>query len=404
MFRAFLLLPFLTACAGINPTLGVADASQKLPLQLLSVPSGAKVSVYARVPNARQMVLSPNGTLFVGNRDGGGGVWAVVDKDKDGVGEQVIQIGKNMRSPNGVEFKDGSLYVGEISRILRYDNIESQLDAIAAGGPLPKPVVVTDKYPTDDHHGWKYIRFGPDGWLYVPVGAPCNVCDKGDPFASITRIKPDGSGREIFARGIRNTVGFDWDPKTKELWFTDNGRDMMGDNKPFDELNHAPKAGMHFGFPYCHANGISDPEFGKGKDCANYTSSAMDLGPHVAALGMKFYSGTMFPGLAGDIIYAEHGSWNRTEKSGYRVMHVKMKDGKPVENTPLVEGFLAKAGGQVWGRPVDIVVMPDGSILFSDDYGGVIYRIAREPGSAGFQPAPKSGSAGFQPASEPTKP
>jgi glucose/arabinose dehydrogenase len=184
MFRAFLLLPFLTACAGINPTLGVADASQKLPLHLLSVPSGAKVSVYARVPNARQMVLSPNGTLFVGNRDGGGGVWAVIDKDKDGVGEQVIQIAKNMRSPNGVEFKDGSLYVGEISRILRYDNIESQLDAIAAGGALPKPVVVTDKYPTDDHHGWKYIRFGPDGWLYVPVGAPCNVCDKGDPFAS----------------------------------------------------------------------------------------------------------------------------------------------------------------------------------------------------------------------------
>lgn len=362
----------LTACGPVNPPMGMDTANAAtLPLHKLKVPAGFSVSIYARVPNARQMVLSPNGTLFVGNRDGNGNVYAVLDKDKDGTADDIIPFLKNLHSPNGVEFKDGSLYVAEISKIWRYDNVEANLRT------PPKAILVTDKYPTDEHHGWKYIRFGPDGWLYVPVGAPCNVCESKDPRkAAITRIHPDGTGQEIYARGIRNTVGFDWDPKSNELWFTDNGRDWLGDESPPDELNHAPRPGMHFGFPYCHGKGIKDPEFGAKRSCSEFTPCEWEMGPHVASLGMRFYNGKSFPpDYTGDIFVARHGSWNRSNRIGYDVVRVEMKGGHPVGMTPFVTGWLEK-NGNVWGRPVDIVVAADGALLVSDDFSGTVYRVA----------------------------
>jgi glucose/arabinose dehydrogenase len=305
---------------------------------------------------------------------GTGNVYAVVDRNKDGKAEEVHTIASGLRSPNGVAWKDGALYVAEISRVLRFDGIDDKLAS------PPKPVVVTDAYPKDGHHGWKFIRFGPDGKLYVPVGAPCNVCDEKNPiYASITRIVvpqggPQGGQPEIVARGVRNTVGFDWHPKTRELWFTDNGRDWLGDDAPPDELNRAPKAGLHFGFPYCHAGTIADPEFGKARPCSQFTPPARTLGPHVAALGMRFYTGTMFPeAYRNQIFIAEHGSWNRSQPLGYRVTLVRLQGDKAVSYEPFAQGWLE--GGEAWGRPVDVEVMPDGSLLVSDDRAGAIYRI-----------------------------
>ncbi|MBM2839395.1 MAG: sorbosone dehydrogenase [Deltaproteobacteria bacterium] len=272
--------------------------------------------------------------------------------------------------PNGVAFRDGSLYVAEVSRVLRYDNIESRLK-----NP-PQPVVVNDSFPKETHHGWKFIRFGPDGMLYVPVGAPCNVCEKEDKrYGSIMRMKPDGSGLEIFAKGIRNTVGFDWDPLTKELWFTDNGRDMLGYDIPPDELNHAPRTGMYFGFPYFHGKEIHDPDYSEGRNPEEFTPPAMELGPHVASLGMRFYTGDMFPKeYRNHIFIAEHGSWNRSTPIGYRVTLVRLEDGKAAKYEVFAEGWLQR--GKAWGRPVDVQVMPDGALLVSDDMAGAIYRIS----------------------------
>jgi glucose/arabinose dehydrogenase len=283
----------------------------------------------------------------------------------------VITIAKGLDVPNGVAVKDGALYVAETEKVWRYDNIEANLAS------PPKPALVYGKYPDSAGHSPKFIRFGPDGWLYVPVGAPCNVCDREPPYASITRVKPDGSAMEIFARGVRNSVGFDWDPRTKELWFTDNGRDMMGDDVPSDELNHAPRAGMHFGFPYCHAGDVPDPEFGQRRPCSEFTPPAQKLGAHVAALGMRFYTGTMFPPeYRNRIFIAQHGSWNRSRKSGYRVMQAMIEGGKVVDYSVFAEGFLDVPSDTAWGRPVDVQVMPDGALLVSDDHANAIYRIA----------------------------
>ncbi|MBM3242622.1 hypothetical protein FJZ31_40700 [Candidatus Poribacteria bacterium] len=230
-----------------------------LPLDSIKLPPGFEINIYAdNLFNARAMTLSPNGTLFVGTRNAGN-VYAILDRDKDNKADEVITLARGLNMPNGVAFRDGALYVAEVSRVLRYDNIEANLN-----NP-PAPVVINDSFPKDASHGWKFIRFGPDERLYVPVGAPCNVCKRDDDerYATIMRMKPDGAGLEIFAHGVRNTVGFDWHPQTKELWFTDNGRDWLGDDMPPDELNHAPKEGLHFGFPYCHGGDILDPEFGK---------------------------------------------------------------------------------------------------------------------------------------------
>jgi glucose/arabinose dehydrogenase len=345
-----------------------AAASAALPLERIKLPPGFAIAVFAEdVPGARSMALGDKGTLFVGSM-GAGNVYAI--KHDGTKATQVTRIASKLNSPNGVAVRDGALYVAEISKITRYDAIESNLSN-------PKGAVVYDKYPGDRHHGWKFIRFGPDGWLYVPVGAPCNICEKEDPYASITRLKPDGSAMEVFARGVRNSVGFDWDPRTKELWFTDNGRDMLGDDVPPDELNHAPKNGMHFGYPYCHGGDIADPEFGAKRKCSEFTPPAQKEGAHVASLGMRFYTGSMFPAdYANRIFIAEHGSWNRSKKSGYRVMQAKVEDGKVVDYGVFAEGFLDKESDKAWGRPVDILVMPDGSLLVSDDHANAIYRIS----------------------------
>jgi glucose/arabinose dehydrogenase len=347
---------------------GRACHAAELPVTQIKLPPGFRISIFAEVPNARSMTLGPKGTVFVGNRRGDK-VYAVVDANQDGKADKVHIIASALDSPNGVAFRDGALYVGENSRIIRFDQIEKSLDR------PPQPVVVNDTYPQDRSHGWKFIAFGPDGKLYVPVGAPCNIFERKDPiYASITRISPDGAGLEIFAHGVRNTVGFDWHPRTKELWFTDNGRDWMGDDLPADELNHAPRKGMHFGYPYIHQGDVPDPEYGRGKKIDEFAPPVLKLGPHAAALGMRFYTGTMFPeAYRGQIFIAEHGSWNRSTPIGYRVSLVKLSGNRAVSYEPFAEGWLK--GRRAWGRPVDVLVMPDGALLVSDDKAEVIYRI-----------------------------
>lgn len=345
-----------------------------LPLEQIKLPDGFKIAIYANVPNARSMVLSKNGTLFVGNRSEDN-VYAVQDTDGDMVADKTYIIDKGLKMPNGVALKDGDLYVAAVSRILKYESIEAHLD-----NP-PEPEVIFDGYPTETHHGWKYIAFGPDGLLYVPVGAPCNICYRDDNpiYASITRIDVVNPKPEIVATGIRNTVGFDWDPKTGNLWFTDNGRDMMGDDVPPCELNVVTVSNQHFGYPFCHGGTIPDPEFGSGKSCADYTAPVLNFIAHTAPLGMNFYEGTMFPDEYDNKIFvAQHGSWNRSKKSGYVVMAVDHDEASANNAEVFASGWLDDETQKAWGRPVDVINMPDGSILISDDYADVIYRVSYE--------------------------
>ena len=341
----------------------------ELPLKDIKLPPGFEISIYAgNLPNARSLTLSPKGTLFVGSLKEGK-VYAVVTQPGETEAKKIFTIAPGLNMPNGVAFRNGSLYVAEVNRVLRYDDIESRL-----ANP-PKPVTVNDQFPKDRHHGWKFMAFGPDGLLYVPVGAPCNICEPDENrYALISRLKADGTGTEVFARGIRNTVGFDWHPVTKELWFTDNGGDNLGDDVPPDELNHAPKQGLNFGYPYCHGGDIPDPQFGKKRSCSEFIPPAQKLGPHVAALGMRFYTGSMFPAeYHNQIFIAEHGSWNRSTPIGYRITVVQLENNKAVSYKPFAEGWLQR--GRAWGRPVDVLVMPDGALLVSDDEAGAIYRI-----------------------------
>ena len=350
-------------------TLSTSASGSDLPLDTIKLPPGFKISLYAgNVPGARSMALGPEGTLFVGTRSDK--VYALPNAGHARHVDEVITLATGLNIPNGVALRDGALYVAEINRILRFDDIESHLR-----NP-PAPVVVNDRFPSDTHHGWKFIRFGPDGLLYVPVGAPCNICEP-DParYAAIFRMQPDGGALEQYARGVRNSVGFDWDPDTHELWFTDNGRDWLGNDAPPDELNHAPHTGMNFGYPYCHGKALADPEFGAKHACRELTPPAMELGPHVASLGMRFYTGSMFPETyRKQIFIAEHGSWNRLPPIGYRITLVRLSNGKAISYEVFAEGWLR--GLTAWGRPVDIQVMPDGALLVSDDKAGVIYRIS----------------------------
>lgn len=358
-------------CLFVALALAVCSTSawSRPPIERVKVPPGFEVSLFAEgVSNARSMALGEQGTLFVGSMSAGS-VYAIRHDGRKAT--QVLRIASGLNMPNGVAVKDAALFVAEVDKVWRYDGIEANL------AKTPKPELVYGNYPADRHHGWKFIRFGPDGWLYVPVGAPCNVCDREAPYASITRLKPDGSAMEVVERGIRNSVGFDWDPQTKDLWFTDNGRDMLGDDIPSDELNHAPRAGMHFEFPYCHEGAIPDPEFGSKRKCSEFTPPAQKLGAHVAALGMRFYTGAMFPAeYRNRIFIAEHGSWNRSTKSGYRVMTATVEGGKVTDYRVFAEGFLDADTDTAWGRPVDVQVMPDGALLVSDDQANAIYRIA----------------------------
>jgi glucose/arabinose dehydrogenase len=365
-------------------------ACGQLPASLdrITLPPGFSIDIYVDgLSNPRSMALGPNGTLFVGTRRApqniaqgaspdAGQVYAVLDRDNDQEADEIITIAAGLNAPNGVAFRDGSLYVAEINRILRYDRIESRLN------DPPEPVMVTDAFPTDWMHGWKFIAFGPDDKLYVPVGAPCNVCDRVDEeprYGSITRMNADGSDLEVFASGIRNSVGFDWHPVTNELWFTSNGRDGLGDETPPDVLNLADREGLHFGFPYCHGGDLPDPQFGEARPCADFAPPALGLGPHVAALGMRFYTGDMFPErYRNQIFIAEHGSWNRSPvagHTGYRLMVVHLDGDRPVEYEVFAEGWL-QDDNTAWGRPVDVLVMPDGALLLADDGAGAIYRIS----------------------------
>jgi glucose/arabinose dehydrogenase len=343
-----------------------AKPAKDIPLDKVKLPAGFKIAIWADgLPNARSIALGKKGTVFVGTRliDK---VYAVVDR---GGRREVKVLVKGLHRPNGVAFKDGALYVAELSRILRFDAIEDRLD------DPPSPVVVYDKLPKDEPHGWKFLAVGPDDKLYFNIGAPCNICTPPPANAQIVRVNLDGSGFETFARGTRQVVGFDWDPRTKEFWFTENQRDWLGDDEPEDKLNRAAQPGLNFGFPYCHGGDKLDPELGKGHSCSEFTGPAAKLGPHTAPLGMRFYTGDMFPKeFKNRIIIALHGSWNRTQKSGYKLVSATVGgDGKAKVET-FAEGWLQ--GNEFWGRPVDVQVMPDGALLVSDDWTGALYRIS----------------------------
>ena len=360
---ALLLFP---SCVRANPALPYPG----IHLEKIALPPGFRISLYVKgLPGARSMALGPEGTLFVSTRKEGK-VYAVQDLDGDHKGDRVLTMVEGLHVPNGVAFRGGDLYVAEVNRILKFADVENHLTS------PPEPVVVKAGFPEDEHHGWKYIAFGPDGKLYVPIGAPCNVCEKEDKrYASIMRMDPDGAHLEIFAEGVRNTVGFDWHPVTNVLWFTNNGRDRLGDDVPPDTLHRAPIPGLHFGFPYCHAGRIPDPEYGEKRDCSEFAGPAIDLDPHAAALGMKFYTGNMFPeAYRNQIFIAEHGSWNRSTPIGYRITLVRLEGSRAVDYRVFAEGWLQ--GGFAWGRPVDVLVMQDGALLVSDDRAGAVYRIA----------------------------
>ncbi len=348
--------------------------TSNLPLDSLKLPPGFSVHTFVEeLDGARSMAMGDKGTLFVGTRTENK-LYALVDDNGDYVADKTILLDSTLEVPNGIAFKNGSLYVAEVNRLLRYDNIEDNLE-----NP-PKPVVVYDDYPDEFHHGWKYIAFGPDEKLYVPVGAPCNICDStvsDKRYATITRMDADGANREIVAHGVRNTVGFTWHPNTKELWFTDNGRDMMGDDLPPCELNRVTGVGQHFGYPFCHGGTIPDSEFGEQRPCEGFVAPVQNLGAHVAPLAVKFVSGDMFPKEYKDYAFiAEHGSWNRSKKSGYRITMVQLDDeGNALSYEPFIDGWLNDENQTRWGRPVDMLFLEDGSLLISDDFGDAIYRV-----------------------------
>ena len=369
-------------CSGVLAASLLASPRQETASSLpaLVLPAGFHAEVFAeKVENARSMAIGPQGTVFVGSQYAGK-VHAVVDSDKDSKADRVVVIASGLDQPNGVAMRNGALYVATASRLLRFDNIEKHLDA------PPTPITVRADLPNPKAgHTWKYIGFGPDDMLYMTVGAPCNVCLSPPHVSAIVRMKPDGSGLETFAEGVRNSVGFDWHPVTRELWFTDNGRDMMGDDVPNDELNVAPKAGLHFGFPFCHEGDVADREFGAQRACSTTEPPVQKLGAHVAAIGFTFYTGKMFPtSYQNAAIIAQHGSWNRSTPSGYRVMVARTQGRRVTAYEPLVEGFLpasGAAGGRgatktAIGRPVDVLQMPDGSILVSDDRGNRLIRVS----------------------------
>lgn len=350
-----------------HPPALIATPGAEIPLDKIKLPPGFQISLWAEgMPNAREMTVGKNGTVFASTRFVGN-VYAVVDK---GGKREVKIIAKGLYRPNGVAYKNGALYVAELSRILRFDDIDNRLD-----NP-PAPVVVFDKLPKDEAHGWKFMKLGPDGKLYFNIGSPGNVLIPPYTHAQIVRLDPDTGVIETVARGVRNSVGMDFHPVTKELWFTNNGRDWVNDDMPNDTLHRVSHPNMNFGFPFCHQGDFVDPEFGMGHSCKEFDPPAAKLGPHVASLGMRFYTGNMFPKEYKDNIFiAEHGSWNRTKKSGYNITRAVLdKSGKVVKLEKFAEGWLQ--GENFWGRPADVQVMADGSLLVSDDTAGAIYRIS----------------------------
>ncbi len=356
-----------------HPTPPVAAPVEKLPLDKIKLPAGFRAEVWSSGhPGGRSMVRGDKGTIFMGTR-GIGRVYAIVEKDGKRESRPLIQ---GLTQPNGLAFKDGALYVFAINRVFRYDGIEDKLDNPG------EPVELTKAFnlPPEIHHNWKYVDFGPDGKLYVQVGANCNVCELNPGIhAQIRRYNADGTGMEIVARGVRNTVGFDWHPVTKELWFTDNGRDWAGEDGPEDELNRIPKdkEGANFGFPYCHANGIPDPDIRIPDACAGVVLPAALIGPHSAGLGIKFYTGKMFPAQYQNVAFvARRGSWNRTQKYGYDVVIARPQPDGSAKIEPFLEGLLDAKANAFFGRPTYVLQMPDGAMLVSDEQNGATYRIS----------------------------
>lgn len=371
MKRAILLLsiPFVVATVQAQRWTGAA-----VRLDTLRLPAGFAIAVYAEVPSARSMTLASDGTVFVGTW--GDSVHAVVDRNHDGRADEVITLADGLQMATGVAFAEGSLFVADVNRVLRYDDVLDFVNQPAvARTTKPTAHVVTTALPSEIHHGARYLAVGPDGLLYVTVGAPCDICERADPYAAVLRMQTDGTRVEIIARGVRNSVGLDWDPQTNDLWFSDNGRDFLGDDVPADELNRLTRIGDHFGYPYCHAGTIPDPLFGRpARACTQFTPPAQRLGPHVAPLGLKFYTGEMFPPqYRNQIFIAEHGSWNRATPIGYRLSVVHLEGNRAVKYETFAEGWLQ--GFRAWGRPVDVLVLPDGSLLVSDDTADAIYRI-----------------------------
>jgi glucose/arabinose dehydrogenase len=361
-----------------HPTPPIAPAADKVPVDKIKLPAGFKAELWSSGhPGARTMVMGDKGTMFMGSRVIGR-VYAITDKDGKREPKVIIQ---GLTQPNGLAFKDGSLYVFAINKVFRYDKIEDNLDK------LPEPVDLTANYNLPDtvHHNWKYVAFGPDGKMYVQVGANCNVCEiNNGTHGQIRRYNADGTGMEIVARGVRNTVGFDWHPVTKELWFTDNGRDWAGNAGPEDELNRIPKnmEGANFGFPYCHANGIADPDVKRANPCAGVIMPAALTGPHSAGLGMKFYTGDMFPKQYKNVAFiARRGSWNREQKYGYDVVIAKISGGKATIQ-PFMQGLLNTEKNEFYGRPAYVMQMKDGSLLVSDENNGAVYRISYGSGKS----------------------
>jgi glucose/arabinose dehydrogenase len=352
------------------PAFPIPTPADKLPIARMKLPQGFKAEVYAsNVLDARGLRQGDKGTVFVSSLFVAGKLYAIVDK---GGKREVKTLAEKLELPNGIEFHKGSLYVATPKQIMRFDEIEAKLD-----NPGSATVIYT-QLPGDIPHGWKFIKIGPDGKLYVPVGAPCNICDPpSETYAHIRRMNLDGTAMEIVARGVRNTVGFDFHPRTGELWFTDNQRDWLSEDLPQDELNRLTRPGQdHFGYPYCHQGDFADPEFGWGKACADFVKPAALLGPHSAPLGMRFYTGKMFPAkYQGAIFIARHGSWNRSQKFAADVVVAYLdKDGKVTRIEPFLTGLVEN--NAYLGRPVDVLVLKDGSLLVSDDHNGAVYRIS----------------------------
>jgi len=342
----------------------------EIPISKAKLPKGFKAEVWASgLPGGRAMALSGDGKkVYVGTR----GIGRVYEVSDEGGKRTVRTVVDKLTQPAGVAFNKGALYVFAIDKVLRFDGI--------AGNPGAQPEDMTAKFnlPPEQHHNWKYVAFGPDGKLYVPFGAPCNICEPPKEYAQIRRYNADGSGMQVIARGVRNTQGFDWHPKTRQMWFTDHGRDWMGDNGPQDELNRLTKPGQNFGFPYCHASGVVDADFKKKDACKGVTRPMALMGPHAANMGVKFYTGKMFPAEYRNTMFiARKGSWNRSKPSGFDVVNVRVGEGGKVTVRPFITGFNeSKDGYKFWGRPAYVQQMPDGALLVSDEQLGAIYRIS----------------------------
>ncbi|PCJ47020.1 MAG: sorbosone dehydrogenase [Gammaproteobacteria bacterium] len=352
-------------------TLLTFQINAEITLDQLSAPPGFRIDFFAKdVKNARQLALSKSGLVFAGSRRAGN-VYAFLDTDKDGKADKRWLIAKGLELPSGIAWKDGDLYVAEVSQILRFPDIDNNLDN-------PKSEVYLSGLPKDRHHGWKFLRFSPQGDLVFPIGAPCNTCKiTTDKHARIFSINKKTKALTELAKGVRNSVGFDFHPDTGELWFSDNGSDMMGDDIPADEINRVTKTGSHFGYPYFHQGNIRDPEFGVDKNEKDYVHPVLNVGAHVATLGIHFYQGSMFPASYNKQLFvAEHGSWNRSKKSGYKIGIITMKGSDIVKYEPFITGFMQNE--KTYGRPVALLELDDGSLLISDDHANNIYRVSYE--------------------------